>query len=470
LKAQGWGTAFNRGTDLLWTYKGSGPKRGLFSADATVATIFDHLWEGCTEAIVTTTDGREDSGYTTEDVNLLLASFLVMGLAPSPSIEDYFVHNPLGILGNQWMQDHFTEHKWHHLHSHVHIDHRDLLHKVRDNCQSAWTLHQHLVVDEMIIPFTGRWKYVQCVKGKPHTTGMQYPFRCTSDMILLWTGLKMYCLADSEYYMYDFWLYEGEESGRSHKPTDIVTDFVDDVKLTHGNLPFVVVADSYYGSLTLAKALQQQNVGYILSCRANTPSIVFSRYLHVGLKQHSWHIMNSRKVSAVSAYDKAKLNLLTNIFDGGIPILSSDGRKRLPQAMYFYRKWLGSVDHFDRMLHLYLFPHRNLKWHQALLPALLKIAVNNTWIIYNNLGNKASLKEVELEVIQHLSGDHTLRVGNTRPGLKRRHDGFGHWPTHDLKRPCAECRNSGTASNTSYSCERCNVHLHPTCMKLYHEK
>ena len=65
-----------------------------------------------------------------------------------------------------------------------------------------------MIVDEMLIPFTGRWKYVQYIKGKPHNT-----------------GLKMFCLADLNYYLWDFWLYEGIDSERLSKPMNIVLDF-----------------------------------------------------------------------------------------------------------------------------------------------------------------------------------------------------------------------------------------------------
>lgn len=101
----------------------------------------------------------------------MLASFLVTGLSPQPSFDDYFNISSEGILGNRWMQSHFSQHAWHSLHSAIHIDPNPLMNLVRQNAQSAWMLHQRLVIDEMIIPFTGRWQYIQHVKNKPHNTG-----------------------------------------------------------------------------------------------------------------------------------------------------------------------------------------------------------------------------------------------------------------------------------------------------------
>ena len=70
----------------------------------------------------------------------------------------------------------------------------------------------------------------------------------------------------------------------------------------------------------------------------------------------------------------------------------------------------GSLDHHDRQLHTYYSSHRNIKWHSVLLLSLLKIAINNTWILINQLQHQQiSLKDVEIAIIKHLTGSNTLR-------------------------------------------------------------
>lgn len=151
---------------------GCGPRRGIFSENPSTADIFDMLWKDCSELILSTSQAREHEDFDIEDINLFLASTLVMGLAPQPTIEDYFVQDPTGIFGNLWMQQHFTKPTWSKLHSFIHIDHHSLIQQVRSNAQDIWMLHQRLVIDEMMIPFQGKWKFRQCVKGKPHNTGI----------------------------------------------------------------------------------------------------------------------------------------------------------------------------------------------------------------------------------------------------------------------------------------------------------
>jgi hypothetical protein len=275
-------------------------------------------------------------------------------------------------------------------------------------------------------------------------------------------------LADSKYYLYDFWLYEGDESERVHRPQQIVLDFVNTAQSLNPGMPFIVTADSYYGSLSLAEALYDLKVGCLLSCKANMPSSLFTDLLHVNLKKRSWHCIDNKYFSAISVYDKAKLNLLTNLFPADRAIYNTERTTRLPWALYYYRRWLGAVDHFDRQLHLYLYPHRNIKWHQALLPALLKMVVNNTWVVANYYDYDVSLKDVTHVIISHLSGTYTTKGLSNRPLPLQRYDGQDHWSIKTSPNKCAHCKSNNILSNTSYQCSKCDVRLHPECMKPYH--
>lgn len=170
-------------------------------------------------------------------------------------------------------------------------------------------------------------------------------------------------------------------------------------------------------------------------------------------------------------YDKAKVNLITNLFDMGQWLRNSQNTKALPIGIYWYRKWLGNLDHFDRWLHQYLSEHRNIKWTMALLKALLKIAVNNTCILAQELGFGITLKECILQVVDHLAGTHSLREEASRPAYKVRTTGHGHWPKQlDKPRPCAYCMVNNKKSNTTYSCSICEAPLHALCFSLYHVK
>jgi len=246
---------------------------------------------------------------------------------------------------------------------------------------------------------------------------------------------------------------------------NIVLDFISNA-IRQQHKPHFVVADSYYGSLKLAEKLHEMKLGCLFSCKSDRPANLFSKLLHDDLKKGDFNYTNNKQFSAMTYFDKAKVNLITNLFLTNKIAQNSTGSKSMPLGLYWYRRWLGGVDHFDRWLHLYLQQHRNIKWTQALLPALLKIAVGNTNIIANNFEFDTTLKGTTIEIIKHLAKNTTFRKEKGANGVKR---GFEHFPQLiDGKKLCVSCLKNGSKSSTTYICKVCQVSLHPKCFESYH--
>src|SRR5688572_19765844 len=91
------------------------------------------------------------------------------------------------------------------------------------------------------------------------------------------------------------------------------------------------------------------------------------------------------------------------------------------------------------MLHLYFPFHRNYKWTIAFLKGLLKICINNTWIIFNELGNNMNLMDVTYTIIHHLTGSYTQRVNVNKPLFRSQFDKIDHWPEKAKKNNCVQC-------------------------------
>lgn len=281
--------------------------------------------------------------------------------------------------------------------------------------------------------------------------------------------MKLYCLADSSKYLWDFWLYTGEESERRHKPDEIVMDFVSNVERLQSRKTHVMVVDSYYGSLKLAEWLHAAQWGALLSCKADRPAFLFLSYLHKEMKKEDVYGIDNKNFSAISYYNKAKVNLITNLFDA-FPFVKNQFDQNIPKGIYEYRQYLGNVDHFDRWLHLYLQHHRNIKWTQALLNGLLKMAVNNTLIICIEKSLALELKTVTLEVINHLAGKHTTRKQFRSSKLKRT-SGGEHFPEEVGRGSCIHCFiEKNIRSSTRFKCTTCKKYLHPKCWINYHSK
>ena len=156
----------------MWWISSYGLKSEFIAENSTSGEVFSLIWKGCSEAIVTATNNREEQQIIVKDLNLYLVSLLVLGLNSQPTIRDYFTFDSSGLSGNSWMQKHFTEESWTFLNAHSHFDPNTLISLIRNNRQKLWNLNRQLVVDEMMIPFTERWKCRQHVKGKPHDTGI----------------------------------------------------------------------------------------------------------------------------------------------------------------------------------------------------------------------------------------------------------------------------------------------------------
>lgn len=172
LESGGWmQQKFKQISDIGWCFP-SGSLLSKANINEEIGKTFDFLWDGVIEHIIETTNAREKTTWTKADIALYLASILVMGLTPSPTIDGYWKDDPMGILGSTWLQKHFTRDKWHNMNAHIHFDPKKLCDLLNANFKKAYIPEQVLCVDEMMIPFDGRWKWIQHVRGKPHNTGM----------------------------------------------------------------------------------------------------------------------------------------------------------------------------------------------------------------------------------------------------------------------------------------------------------
>jgi hypothetical protein len=173
----GWLTGTYKGNrNLRWTYP-AGVLVNKLPKDATIGKIWDVVWANASTHIAEYSSAKEGEEITAAYVNLFLASKLVMGLVPQPEVELYFSGDDRGIFGNVWLQQRFSRDRWHWYNAHLHLDPKLLCSIIRNSSQSVYEPTQTVTVDEMMIPFQGRWAHRQHILGKPHSTGMK-PIVC----------------------------------------------------------------------------------------------------------------------------------------------------------------------------------------------------------------------------------------------------------------------------------------------------
>jgi hypothetical protein len=86
---------------------------------------------------------------------------------------------------------------------------------------------------------------------------------------------------------------------------------------------YVIVADSFYGSLELAEALHAKGWAFILACRGDRPTPLFNGKLALGLKRGEWrHLTNEEQsILAMCFHDIKKVIFSERIYKGSKYVL-----------------------------------------------------------------------------------------------------------------------------------------------------
>ena len=146
------------------------------------------------------------------EIKKFMAICLEMGIAPLPSIDLYW-RGKNHFFGNKFISKTMSRYRFQQINAVLHFQVGFLQTKLNSNFKNNWQPYRTVVVDEGIIPFKGRYRYKQYVRGKPHSTGIKY-----------------FALADEKGYLYSFWQYkgkEGEKEGEEEaKPTPIVVNLL----------------------------------------------------------------------------------------------------------------------------------------------------------------------------------------------------------------------------------------------------
>jgi len=123
--------------------------------------------------------------------------------------------------------------------------------------------------------------------------------------------------------------------------------------------------------------LDQLGFKFILCCRSDRPSALFTNVLHKNLKKDEWnYLLIDSKIFALSYSDRKICNFLSNIY--GV------GNQNPPEIVQKYNKYKGSMDQADAHWNRYLIRNRTDKWTKATFFAFMKMALVNSWILYSD--------------------------------------------------------------------------------------
>lgn len=144
-----------------------------------------------------------------------------------------------------------------------------------------------------------------------------------------------------------------------------------------------ITADSRFGSVAQAEALQEMKVHCTLCCKTNAPTYLFSQCLALDLPQWRVHMAERDGIVAATYHQKKKLNLVSTWFK----VEEKKGatrKERLPILKHYddTKRW---TDQFDQLVSYYHFNHPHSDWKVTLLLGWFAFAHTNAYILYGKV-------------------------------------------------------------------------------------
>jgi len=256
--------------------------------------------------------------------------------------------------------------KWASIHSHLSFD-ASVVHGMLNTVfQKHLTLGTLCCVDEARIPCKHKTcPHLSYNKGKPTK----------------W-ALESLTLNDSSCYLYAF-----TDPTADNKPTPYEWLIQCGAMVAKLGRVHHITADSRFGSVAQAQALQEMKVHCTLCCKTTAPAYLFRDCLSQDLPQWRVHMAERGGVVAATYHQKAKLNLVSTWFRLEEKKHATRG-DRLTMLNHYddTKRW---TDQFDQLVTSYHFNHPHKDWRITLLLGWFAFAHTNAYILYGRVRGNA---------------------------------------------------------------------------------
>lgn len=387
--------------------------------------------------------------YKVDDIRRYIAISMLMSLIPIASYRDHWLtqNESSWLYHNNIFEQIMKLGSFEKLHQDIHFPLNQFEQKLNEVFKNHWQLSMKISIDEGMLGFRGRVKFKIFMPGKPEKN-----------------GLKTFNLCDHTGYCYDYWIYKGSESNHPTDAAGIVLDFMKHV--TPGK--HVLFADNWYGSEALANELNVKGHYFVLNCRTNRPTQLFSRGLVQECPKEKGKWISKFKQSSdetkpliITAYNDRKLCcFISNAFDSS-PITTN--KQIRPLLVHAYNQGMGGVDLADFGAHQFqFFPHRRSKFTRVVFFGGLKTLQVNAWIAYRYM--KEENKNISQKAFIESIVDGFLKYFNIEvPTTGKLSKEFVERITNLEQRPhCVYCHGS-----CNEYCKGWQVWIHGHCQEAY---
>lgn len=453
---------------------------------------------------------------TMNEMKQLFGIHIAMGCIKLPRIRLYFDK----AIGLDTFRRTMTCDRFFQLRNNLHItnnlempkDCKDRFYKVRPFIESIRTYIRSLeisepsvCVDEQIIPFKGRLSIKQYIKGKPNP----------------W-GIKVYLLCGKSGMPYDFFLYQGAESGI---PQTYLNQFgFGAATVLHlanrlKNPGHFLYCDNLFTTYQLLEILKNKQINAAGTIRINRfakPPLIVDADIKKKQRGYSDSVTSADgKVVVVKWMDTKPIYVASNFVGIGIEDEAKRWDKhsksyifvKRPEIIKRYNTGMGGVDLLDQLISYYRTFIISRKWYLRLFSHFTDFAVTACWLQYRKDCNLNNVSKNEIMDLLHFrmylahslmqtktapkrgrpSNSENIEPGcssNSFPPAKRnfetrplrdiQFDRFDHMPQHDEKKEASRCKNQNCKGRSHIICEKCLVHLcinrNRNCFSEFHRK
>lgn len=268
------------------------------------------------------------------------------------------------------------------------------------NSQRAYSVSEHVTIDEMLIPFRGRCGFKVYMPKKPK----KY-------------GVKVMCVCDAKTsYLLNAYIYTGagsdgqgltnEEQDYLMKPTQCVVRLCKPLENTNKN----ITGDNYFSSIETVEQLNKRGLTYVGTMRKDK-LVIPKELLPDGKRPVSSSIHafngNTTLVSYVPKRNKSVILISSMHHRAEINQLNHK-----PEIICFYNETKCGVDLIDMKCSVYSSNRRTRRWPLAVFYRMVNIASVNSYILYLSYRNAP--------VINRFTFIKELAMNLIEPHLKRR--------------------------------------------------
>ena len=433
---------------------------------------------------------RDWTPVTTDEIYVVLALFMLMGIIQKPTLRSYFSKNCIlatPIFGSTISMDRFES-----ICNFMHFNNNDntrtyqgpsklfkiypVLSHLNTKFQSLYLPGQNIAIDESLTLWTGRLSFKQYI-----------PLKASK------FGIKSYELCESSSgYLWSFIIYTGKDtvfqtallSDDTNKTTAIVLSLVEPL-LEKGRTLWM---DNFYNSPALAqrlKSLKTDCVGTLRLSRKDVPQRVKDKKLGKG----EIVALHSGPVSVLKWKDKKEVTMISTYHGQETRIKQTKCKqeKQKPVSVLDYNENMGGVDLKDQLLQPYLLERKKMsKWYMKLFRRLLNTTILNCMVICraNSRQTKIDHLKFRVELVQALlieHGSESVRkfqghhsTEKNVPRLIERHFPARIPPKEKKARPsrrCVVCYKNNRRKETVFWCPECEAALCvEECFKAFHTK